>query len=130
MTYSSSKNISLERMPAEIIELKDRIQDCQTRCHSLNSALKRSEKSKEKMRLDYQEQLAEKDAVIKELENCPAHELALKGHDGTNTGIPTPQTPIGKKKAIPNSRRNTAGKKAGSRVISSLTTAPISTNAG
>ena len=113
MLYSNSKNVSLERMSAEIIELKDRIQDYQERRHSLNSALKKSEKSKEEMKLDYQEQLAGKDAVIRELENRLAHELALKGHDGTNTGTPTSQTPIGKKKAIPNSRRNTGRKKGG-----------------
>lgn len=113
MIYSSSKNVSLERMSAEIIELKDRIQDYQERCHDLNNALRRSEKSKEKMKLDYQEQLAEKDAIIKELENRLAHELVLKGHDGTNTGIPTSQTPIGKKKVIPNSRRSSGKAKGG-----------------
>ena len=40
-------------------------------------------------RADYEELLAQKDAVIKELENRLAHELALKNHDGTNTGTPT-----------------------------------------
>ena len=29
---------------------------------------------------------------------------ALLGHDSTNTGMPTSQTPLGKKKHIPNGR--------------------------
>lgn len=33
--------------------------------------------------------------------------------DGTNSGIPTSQTPINKKKVIPNSRKNTGGKIGG-----------------
>ena len=49
MIYSNSKRVSLERMSAEIINLKDRIQDYQERCHSLTNALARCEKSKEKM---------------------------------------------------------------------------------
>lgn len=36
--------------------------------------------------------------------------LAKLNIDGTNTGIPTSQTPINKKKVIPNSRKNTGGK--------------------
>lgn len=38
---------------------------------------------------------------------------AVAGHDGTNTGTPTSQTPINKKKVIPNSRRNSGKKKGG-----------------
>ena len=37
----------------------------------------------------------------------------MKGHDGTNTGTPTSQTPIDRKKVIPNSRRGTGRKKGG-----------------
>jgi hypothetical protein len=62
---------------------------------------------------DYVLILAEKDVIIKELTNRLGHELALKAHDGTNTGIPTSQTPIGKKKIIPNSRIITGKKKGG-----------------
>ena len=42
MIYSNSKRVSLERMFAEIINLKDRIQDYQERCHSLTNALARA----------------------------------------------------------------------------------------
>ena len=52
-------------------------------------------------------------AIIKTLTNRLEHELALKEHDGTNTGIPTSQTPIGKRKVIPNSRVSTGKKKGG-----------------
>ena len=39
--------------------------------------------------------------------------LAKLGIDGTNSGLPTSQTPINKKKIIPNSRKNTGGKIGG-----------------
>ncbi len=39
--------------------------------------------------------------------------LAKLNIDGTNAGIPTSQTPINKKKIIPNSRKNTGGKIGG-----------------
>lgn len=39
--------------------------------------------------------------------------LAKLNIDGTNAGIPTSQTPINKKKVIPNSRKNTGGKIGG-----------------
>lgn len=41
--------------------------------------------------------------------------LAKLNVDGTNAGIPTSQTPINKKKIIPNSRKNTGGKIGGQR---------------
>ena len=102
-----------EKVTAENIKLKDRILGYQETISSLRHSLKAAQKSKDKQQADYEEALAQKDAAIKELENCLAHELALKSHDGTNTGTPTSQTPIGKKKAIPNSRRNTGKKKGG-----------------
>lgn len=102
-----------EKVTAENIKLKDRILGYQETISSLRHSLKAAQKSKDKQQADYEEALAQKDAVIKELENRLAHELALKNHDGTNTGTPTSQTPIGKKKVIPNSRRNTGKKKGG-----------------
>ena len=111
--YSNSKRVSLERMSAEIISLKDRIQDYQERCHSLASALARCEKSKEKMKAAYEELLSEKDALIKGLTNRVLYLEAVSAHDGTNTGISTAATPINKKKVIPNSRRGSDLKKGG-----------------
>ena len=62
---------------------------------------------------DYEKQLSEKDAVIKELTNKLAHAEALLNHDGSNTGTPTSQTPINKNKIIPNSRRSSGKPKGG-----------------
>jgi len=67
------------------------------------------------MKANYESKLAEKEAVIKELKNELRHLHAIAGHDGTNTGIPTSQTPIRKEKVIPNSRKAT-GKKRGGQV--------------
>lgn len=61
---------------------------------------------------DYEEKLAEKDAVIEELKTELAHAQALLDRDSTNTSLPTGQTPPGKEKHIPNSRRET-GKSIG-----------------
>lgn len=64
---------------------------------------------------DYEGQLVEKDAVIKGLAARLAHAEALLGRDSTNTSTPTSQTPPGKDKHIPNSRRNTGKPKGGQR---------------
>jgi len=95
------------------VRLKDRILGYQETISSLRHSLKTAQKSKDIQRADYEDLLAQKDAVIKEPENRLAHGLARKGHDGTNTGTPASQTPIGKKKIIPNSRRSTGKKKGG-----------------
>ena len=113
MKLTGDIRCDFEKVTAENVRLKDRILGYQETISSLRSSLKAARKSKDLQRADYEELLAQKDAVIKELENRLAHELALKGHDGTNTGTPTSQTPIGKKKVIPNSRRNTGKKKGG-----------------
>lgn len=113
MIYSNSRRVSLERMSAEIIELKDRILGYQEQNRALQDALKRSENSKEKQKNSYEEKLSERDAIIRELKNEVAHLTAVAAHDGTNTGIPTSATPINKKKLIPNSRRSSGKKKGG-----------------
>ncbi len=61
----------------------------------------------------YEKQLSEKDKVIEDLENQVAHLKAVLGHDGTNTNLPTAQTPPGKTKVIPNTREKTGRKKGG-----------------
>lgn len=97
----------------EYTKLRDRILGYQERIKSLQTALNASEKSKQKQKDDYEAKIAEKDTVIKELTNRLAHMAAVADHDGTNTGTPTSQTPINKKKVIPNSRRNSGKKKGG-----------------
>ena len=59
------------------------------------------------------EELRDRDRRIRELEVELEHERALRNHDGNNTGLPTSQTPIGKKKRIPNTRIKTGRKKGG-----------------
>ena len=59
------------------------------------------------------EELRERDRQITELNVELEHERALRNHDGNNTGLPTSQTPIGKKKRIPNTREKTGRKKGG-----------------
>lgn len=87
----------------QILKLKQKCFDADMRRHDEKTALVN----------EYEEKLAEKDKVITELKNRLAHAEALLGRDGTNTGMPTGQTPPGKKKVIPNSRRSTGRKKGG-----------------
>ena len=102
-----------EKATTQITELNGRILGYQEQIHDLRRSLKAVREAKESQKVTYEGLLAEKDAIIKELKNRLEHELALKGHDGTNTGTPTSQTPAGKKKVIPNSRRSTGKKKGG-----------------
>ena len=80
---------------------------------SLRASVKSLKQSNDFHKKNYQESLAEKDAIIKELQNRLAHAEALLNHDGSNTGTPTSQTPINKNKVIPNSRRSSGRKKGG-----------------
>ena len=102
-----------DKVTAENTQLKDRILGYQEQIHALRCSLNAAQKAEERQKVAYEELLSEKDAIIKELKNRLEHELALKCHDGTNTGTPTSQTPINKKKVIPNSRRSTGKKKGG-----------------
>ena len=52
-------------------------------------------------------------AAIASLQEKIDHMEALMARDGTNTNLPTAQTPPGKPKHIPNSRRNTGKPKGG-----------------
>lgn len=65
------------------------------------------------MEAGYEEKLHEKDLIIDELKKQLAHAEALLGRDSTNTNLPTGQTPPGKKKYIPNSRRGSGKSKGG-----------------
>lgn len=58
-------------------------------------------------------ELDEKNKLLKEKENEIARLKALLNIDGTNNGIPTSQTPINKKKVIPNTREKTGKSKGG-----------------
>ena len=102
-----------EKVSAEYTQLKSRIQEYQETIKGLRRSLDEMRESRKTQKADYEQLLAEKDATIKTLTNRLEHELSLKAHDGTNTGTPTSQTPIGKRKVIPNSRVSTGKKKGG-----------------
>ena len=75
--------------------------------------LKETDERDARTRAAYEEKLSEKDAVIEALKAELAHAQALLDRDSTNTGTPTGQTPPGKKKHIPNTRRSTGKAKGG-----------------
>lgn len=87
----------------KILNLKDKVWEVQ----------RKNDEEKTALILRYEDRLYEKDCVIEKLKNELAHANALLGNDGTNSGLPTSQTPIGKKKRVPNSRTKTGRKKGG-----------------
>jgi len=109
MDQNASIYARFDKISAENLELKDRILGYQGKIHDLRREQKEALKKQKEF---YDEQMAEKDAVIKALSDKCAQYASEAAHDGTNTGVPTAATPIGKKKVIPNSRRG-AGKKRG-----------------
>lgn len=111
--YTGNPRTDFDKATAEITRLNDRILGYQETVASLRTSVKNLRKSRESDKKRYEETLAEKEAVIKELQNRLARAEALLGHDGSNTGTPTSQTPLNKNKVIPNSRRSTGNPKGG-----------------
>lgn len=111
--FTGDLRCDFEKTAAEIVKLKDRILGYQEQIASLRSSVKNLKRTSESDKKRFKETLAEKDAVIKELQNRLAHAEALLDHDGSNTGMPTSQTPINKNKVIPNSRRSCGKPKGG-----------------
>ena len=110
--FTGDLRCDFEKAAAEIEKQKDRILGYQEKIAGLRESVKKLKKSKEKDKKQYQESLAEKDAVIKELQNRLAHAEALLNHDGSNTGTPTSQTPISKNKPIPSQKVDKRGTKS------------------
>ena len=54
----------------------------------------------EEARKKFEDELAKRDATIKGLTNELEKTRAIQAHDGTNTGMSTSRTPIGKDKVI------------------------------
>ena len=111
--FSGDLRRDFDKATAEISKLNDRILGYQEQITGLRETEKRLRKANASQKEKYEEALNEKDAVIRELQNRLAHAEALLGHDGTNTGTPTAQTPANKDKVIPNSRRSTGKSKGG-----------------
>lgn len=61
----------------------------------------------------YEDRIYEQDRIIEKLKNELIHAHALLERDSTNTNLPTGQTPPGKGKHIPNSRRGSGKEKGG-----------------
>ena len=98
--FSGDLRRDFDKATAEITKLNDRILGYQEQISGLRATEKRLRKANADQKEKYRVALEEKDAVIKELQNQLAHVQALLGHDGTNTGTPTAQTPAGKNKVI------------------------------
>ena len=113
LKYTGDPRRDFEKAAAENIKLTDRIHDYQEQIRSYRNSVNNLRKTNASQKKCFEETIAEKDAVIKELQNRLAHAEALLAHDGTNTGTSTAQTPPGKKKVIPNSRRSTGKPKGG-----------------
>lgn len=113
MIYSNSKRVESEKMSAEIIILKDRIVGYQDKIHNLRQSLKSAVLTNKKQKATYEDSIAEKDAILKELTNKIAHMTAIADRNGTNAGISTAATPINQRKLIPNARRGSNKAKGG-----------------
>lgn len=102
-----------ERLSSEYVKQRDRILSYQEQIVSFRSSVKSLEKALAKEKECHKDDITQKDAIIQALTNKVAHLEALANRDGTNTGIPTSQTPINQKKTIPNSRRGSGKNKGG-----------------
>lgn len=102
-----------DHLSDEYIRQKDRILSYQEQIVSIRSSNKRLEKALAKEKESHKEDIAQKDAVIQALKDRIVRLETLANRDGTNTGTPTSQTPISRKKVIPNSRRGSDRKKGG-----------------
>jgi hypothetical protein len=110
MAENASIYARFDKISAENLELKDRIIGYQDKIHDIRRDQKKALKE---MKAFYDAQIAEKDAIIKALSDKYAQCVAAAAHDGTNTGISTAATPIGKKKHISNLRESSGKKRGG-----------------
>lgn len=90
-------------------KLEREVQILNAQCHKLENFTMNLAEEKGRLEAIAQQQAKQ----ISELEREVARLQALLGIDGTNSGIPTSQTPINKKKVIPNSREKSEKKPGG-----------------
>ena len=93
----------MKKKDAVIHKLEDRIWDL----------TRRNDEKVTRITEDYENQIRERDLIIDELKAQLAHDEALLGRNSTNTNLPTSQTPPGKNKHNPNSRKHTERSKGG-----------------
>ena len=98
------------------LELYDQVYELKERDKISQRTIEKLQRTNEKL----QTEIEEKDALVEELikqkddlKKQVEHYEAISNHDGTNTGIPTSQTPINKKKVIPNSRTKSGKTRGG-----------------
>ena len=78
--FTGNLRLDFEKATAEITKLKDRVLGYQEQIVSLQASVRNLKRSKESDKKQYMESLAEKDAIIKELQNRLAHAEALLNH--------------------------------------------------
>ena len=99
-----------DEQQARVRKLQEKVRRCEDRIWDIQ---RECDDRTDRMKLEYEDRLHEKDAIILELKNRLAHAEALLNTDGTNAGVPTSMTPIGKEKRIPNTREKTGKPKGG-----------------
>ena len=113
---------SCENLGRENVRLKERLAAQKQRAASLAQTVSHLRKEMEEARKKFEDELAKRDATIKGLTNELEKTRAIQAHDGTNTGMSTSRTPIGKDKVISNnnSRQKSGDPKGGSCITKSI----------
>ena len=91
----------------------DKLSEENRKLKYIQTLLENQNKTLVEKEIKVKESLENKDNIIREQEYEIARLKALLNMDGTNHGIPTSQTPINKKKVIPNTREKTDKTKGG-----------------
>ena len=115
-----------ERLNRENLRLRDQLDFCKRQVATLTASVKNLRESKKAAQEKYNEELAKKDAIIKELTFQLERANARLNHDGTNTGTPTSQARAGQQKTVPNSRRSSGNPKGAPKGHEKSTLNPVS----
>ena len=96
-----------EKYFGELKGLRKRNEKLENLCAHRKQVIMALEEERDNLKEGNAEQAKQIEALIEEVCRLKAQ----IDHDGTTNGIPTSQTPIGKKKVIPNTREKTGRKK-------------------
>ena len=97
----------------ELIIKNDKLSEENRKLKYSQKLLESQNKTFRKIENNLKEELEKREELIREKENEIARLKALLNMDGTNHCIPTSQTPINKKKVIPNTREKRGLSKGG-----------------